>query len=267
MILTISIGNDAIRIGLAKGKDLIETWSLATPYALYPNEAEVMLYDFFAAVERRGKCTVAQIEEEITGSIIASVVPSLLGACTSAAQKICRQRPLIVGPGLKTGLKMKYKDPAEIGADRIANIIGARELFDAPFIVVDLGTTTNLSVVDNQGVFCGGIIAPGLRLSAEALAKGAAQLVAVDIVAPESVIGKSTKDAMRSGIILGEVARLDGLIEAIWHELGYETEVVLTGFDAEEIAALSRHAQQIEKKLTLRGLNELFAMNRLDGNK
>lgn len=261
MILALSIDNDLIKIGLAKGEELAETWSFATPEALTPDEAEMKLRAFFAMTEQReGLNSVRSLDFE--GAIIASVVPSLTDAWVSASQRICGNRPLIVGPGLKTGIRMNYNDPSEIGADRIANIAAARLLFKSSFIAIDMGTTTNFSVVDTEGIFCGGIIAPGLRLSAQALTKGAAQLAAVDIKIPSTVIGKNTHEATRSGIIFGELARLDGLIEAIWAELGYQTEVVITGAPAPEIASLSKHVNHVEIDLALKGLVELYRRNR-----
>jgi len=257
-VLAVSINNDHIKIGLLAEGEQLATYMIATPKECTADEAESALYAFFSAARRQGLQEIFQP----TGSIIASVVPSLTGPWTLAAKKICISRPIVIGPGLKTGLKMTYNDPSEIGADRIANIVAGKTFFDEAFIVADLGTTTNLSVVNNEGAFCGGIICPGLRISASMLAQGAARLSDVDIKAPKAVVGKSTKDAMRSGMVMGEIARLDGLTEMIWSELGYKTELLATGTDVAELSSLSKHKIRVEENLTLAGLGILYSLNR-----
>lgn len=258
-ILAINIGNNLIQIGLSSSEDTLNIWHVSTPKAITTDEAGMILD------------TLKQSEEcqrmfpglrKASGAIVASVVPSLTDAWVQAARRMSDGRPLIVGPGLRTGLTMKYDNPAEIGADRIADLVAAYTLFCGAFIIVDLGTSTNFAIVDSQGIFTGGIIVPGLKLSAEALQKGAAQLYSVDLKAPAKVVGTNTRDAMRSGIIYGEVARIDGLIEMIWNELGYETKVLASGFGVSEIAALSRHITQTEENLTMRGLRILYSKNR-----
>jgi type III pantothenate kinase len=204
----------------------------------------------------------SSLEQHLDGGIIACSVPNLTGIWAKALQTVLGSRPLVVGPGLKTGLKTHFNDPAEIGPDRIADAVGARQLYGWPLIVVDLGTSTSFSVVDEEGSYIGGLIAPGLELSARALSKAAARLPVIEVTRPAAVIGKSTREAMQAGFILGEVARIDGLIEAVWDELGYETAVVVTGEDAAAIAELLAHQCAIEPDLTLKGLALLFALNR-----
>lgn len=262
-LLAINIGNDIIQVSLSSSEESLVEWHISTPNAMTSDEAIIALNGFFRTQERER--AVPDFSAP-SGAIVASVVPSLTDAWTQAAHKICGRRPLVVGPGLKTGLRMNYDDPAEIGADRIADLIAAYTLFDGAFVIVDLGTTTNFAVVDAKGVFRGGIIAPGFKLSTEALVKGAARLHAVDLKPPSKVIGTNTRDALRSGIILGEVARIDGMIEKIWEELGYETEVLAAGPGISEIACLSKHINHIEENLTMRGLRILYTKNR-DGKK
>ena len=257
MILTLSIGNDQTKVGIAQGTKLLETWSLTTTDALTADEAEALLYSFFSVVEKRGTYRFDQ-PPVFEGSIIASVVPSLTDAWIQTCSALCKRRPLLVGPGLKTKISMRYNDPSEIGADRIANMVAARILFESPLIVIDMGTTTNFSVLDTEGAFCGGIIAPGLRMSAQALTQGAAQLFDINLKAPTATIGKTTQEALRSGVILGEVARLEGLIQSIWQELGYETKVIATGPDAQNIAPLTKSIHHVEANLTLFGLANLY---------
>ena len=152
--------------------------------------------------------------------------------------------------------------PTDFGADRVADCVAAKQLYGYPIIVVDFGTATTLEVIDDAGVVQGGLIAPGLRLAARAVADAAAQLPVIGLHAPRSVIGKSTRDAMQAGIVIGEVARIDGLIQAVWDELGYETRVVATGDDAQAMAGLSRHIEVADEQLTLKGLALLYDKNR-----
>ena len=163
---------------------------------------------------------------------------------------------------MKTGVKMRYNDPGELGADRVADLVAARTAYTAPFIVVDLGTTTNFEVLDAEGTFLGGIIAPGLALGAKALSQAAARLPRVELKAPTSVIGTSTREAMQAGVVMGEVARIDGLLDLVLAELGCEAPVVVTGADADAMAALLRHGARADQTLTLRGLRRLHELNR-----
>lgn len=257
-ILSVTVGNDLTQIGISEGEALMASWQATTPPSMTADEAGVVLHDFFTQHEWFTDVS----EFRIDGSIVASVVPALTDAWVQALRKVGGSRPLVVGPGLKTGIRMNYNDPAEIGADRIANMVAARNLIDGALIVVDLGTTTNFSVLDNAGAFCGSVITAGLRPSAKALSTAAAKLASVEVKTPTSVLGKSTSDAMRSGIVMGEAAKIDGLIERIWEELGYETEVIATGSGIDEVAALTKHVMRIEENLTMSGLAILYLMNR-----
>ena len=193
---------------------------------------------------------------------MSSVVPGLTDAWVEALHTLCGVRPLVVGPGLKSGLKLHLNSPADFGADRVADCVAAKQLYGFPLIVVDFGTATTLEVIDDAGVVQGGLIAPGLRLAARAVADAAAQLPVIGLHTPRSVIGKSTRDAMQAGIVIGEVARIDGLIQAVWDELGYETRVVATGDDAQAMAGLSRRIEVADDQLTLKGLILLHQKNR-----
>ena len=159
---------------------------------------------------------------------------------------------------------MHYDDPAEVGADRVADVVAARDAYGSPVVVVDLGTTTNIEVVDADGAFLGGVIAPGVALGARSLAEAAARLPMIELRAPERAIGRNTRDAMRSGVVLGEVARIDGLLDAVTAELagGADAPVVLTGTGAAAMAALLRHKTSVDDTLTLRGLWLLWRANR-----
>ena len=252
-VLAVDVGNSVTNLGLFEGGELAATWTATTFERMTSDEARAKISSFLASLDDA---------PAVVDGIVASVVPSLTDAWVTAVRALCGRRPLVVGPGLKTGVRMRYNDPGELGADRVADLAAAKESYEPPFLVVDLGTTTNFEVVDAEGVFVGGIIAPGLRLSARAISEAAAQLAVIDLRAPASVIGKNTREAMRAGIVMGEVARIDGLVDAVWRELGCEGEVVATGEDAQVMAALSQRVTCVDEHLTLRGLGILHKLNR-----
>ncbi len=200
-------------------------------------------------------------EARIQAAILSCVVPSITHAWRQACQEVVPSRVLHVGPGLKTGMRMMYDDPGEVGPDRVANVVAAKTSYGSPVIVVDFGTTTNIEVLDTQGAFVGGIIAPGMALGAQALANAAARLPEVELRTPKKVIGRNTRSAMQSGIVLGEAARIDGLLSYILDELGYKAQVVLTGDGASVLSYLMKHDTVVDTTLTLRGLAYLWALN------
>lgn len=252
-VLTVDVGNSATNFGLARGRDLIATWSVTTPERLTSDEALMCVASYLR---------VRMPAAELSDAIMSSVVPSLSGVWAEALHALTGKRPYVVGPGLKTGLELHMSSPGDLGADRVADCAAAKELYGFPLVVVDFGTATNLEVIDRAGVVQGGVIAPGLRLAARAVAEAAAQLPVIDLRAPKRVIGKNTRDAMQAGIVIGEVARIDGLIDAIWVELGYKTKVVATGEDAPAMVALSSRMEIPDEHLTLKGLALLYELNR-----
>ena len=256
-LLLTNINNATIDLGIWDGDALVGTWSAATRAAMTADEA-CLLVSSLLTLDPAGRAAL----EGVSDGVLASVVPALTEAWVEALSRLCGRRPLVVGPGVKTGLRMRYNDPGELGADRVANLVAAVEAYGGPLVVLSAGTTTNLEVIDGQGAFLGGIIAPGLRLSAHALSQGAARLAEVDLRLPQGVIGKNTREAMQIGVVLGEAARLEGLLAAVWEQLGRETAVVATGPDAAIIAALSRRAVRVDETLTLRGLALIHARNR-----
>lgn len=272
LILAIDIRNTHTRLGLAADGVLAAQWSVGTDAGCTADEAVSCVATFFDAVD----CGLAPLAPDAAlapadlpsrapladGAIIASVFPSLTEVWVETARRLTDTRPLTVGPGLKSGLKMAFSDPSSVGADRVAEMVAAKSAWGAPVLVIDLGTSTTFELLDREGSFKGGIIAPGMRLGATALAKGAAQLPAVELRAPRTLLGRTTEAAMQAGIVMGEVARIDGLIDMIWADAGYETPVVLTGRGAESIAALMGHEASVDQALGLRGLVELYLMNR-----
>jgi type III pantothenate kinase len=254
-LLTIDVGNSYTRLGSFNDESLVDAITLTTPAHITPDEARLSIYNFMNVLALHAPITFSD-------SIIASVVPSQSEQWAQAAKSVCNRTPLVVGPGIKSGIKLDYNNPSEIGADRIADMVAARQRYGSPLIAVDLGTTTNMEIIDDTGAFVGGIIAPGMAVSADAISSAAAKLASTEIRAPKTIIGKNTRDAMRSGIVLGELARMDGLIGMIWNELGYETAIVISGLYANEVAALSKYDITPDDGLTLRGLALLYKLNR-----
>lgn len=271
VVLAIDIRNTQTQIGLVLDGVLVARWTVPTDSSETADGAIGIVLQFFEALERGlvrlepAAPTRIDLPAEAPlsdGVIISSVIPMLTDVWASAAQRLSKSRPLTVGPGLKTGLKMSLTDPAEAGADRVAEMVAAKTAYGAPCLVVDLGTSTTFQLLDDKGAFRGGIIAPGMELGARALARGAAQLAAVELRAPKSLLGRNTAEAMQAGIVMGEVARIDGLIDMIWNDCGYEAPVVLVGQHAESIAALLAHEATVDQTLALRGLMELYALNK-----
>lgn len=276
-VLAVDVGNTVTRFGLIAQGVLAASWEFATRERMTSDEARLEIVNFLSMLERertraQAKGDDARLLDSVfsddgrfigspTDAILSSVVPDLTDIWVGALAVECGRKPFVVGPGLKTGLKMHYNDPSEVGSDRVATLVAAREAYGYPLIVVDLGTTTNFDVLDGEGAFAGGVIAPGIALSAKALAQAAARLPVIEIKVPPSTIGKSTREAMQAGVVLGEVARIDGLVDAIWAELGCSTRVVATGVQAGIVAALSQRVECADEPLALRGLGILYALN------
>ena len=263
-MLAVNIGNAVTKIGLYYSDTLLAKWTVTTPETITTSEVQTILMNFEASLKYNKevfKLSISPKDLSPKGSIIASVAPPITKAWVSALTLVCNRKPLVVGPGLKTGIKLGYSDPSELGADRIAEMVGARNLFGAPLIVVNLETTTTFEVINDKGEFVGGIIAPGLETSAKELANAAAKIPVVELKAPTKVIGKSTREAVQAGVVLGEVARIDGLVSYIWQELGYETKAVAAGADAKVIKVLSHTINETVDNLALYGLSVLYKRN------
>ena len=252
-VLAVDVGNTTTVVGVFKvasapSADPSLRWELTTPRNLTSDEAFLLLNQLFG-------------NWRASGAILSCVVPTHVAAWQAALTRVGNARPLVVGPGLRTGLKMHYRDPAEIGPDRIADAVAIRERYQMPAVAIDFGTTMNIEVIDAQGAFVGGLIAPGLALGARALSKRTARLPVVEIEMPKEVIGRSTREAMLSGIVFGEVARIDGLLDRVFAEIASEATVVLTGDYAHEISGLISHEAAVDDTLTLRGLHQLYLLN------
>ena len=269
-VLAVDVGNTVTRCGLFVDGALEATWEGATHDRMTSDEARLLIANFFGMLERdcaRDEDGGRDASVSMIGAggpddaILSSVVPDLTDIWVQALARECGRKPFVVGPGLKTGLKMHYNDPSEVGSDRVATLVAARKRYGYPLIVVDLGTTTNFDVLDSDGAFAGGVIAPGIAMSAKALAQAAARLPVIEVKVPSSVIGKSTREAMQAGVVCGEVARIDGLVDAIWAELACETDVIATGANAPAIASLSSRITLADEFLALTGLGLLYELN------
>ena len=251
MLLAIDIGNTQTVIGVFDGEELRHMWRVATNKADTSDELRLKAQPLLASegVEAAS----------LDGSIIASVVPALTACWKRALEGFLGREPLVCSAEMAGDLfEADYDNPSEVGADRVADAVAARILYGAPVIVVDFGTATNLEVIDAQGSFVGGIIAPGLETSATALFSHATKLPAIDLVDPGTAIGKNTVHAMQAGIVYGEADRVDGFVRRVFDELGYEAPVVATGGLATTMAPLCATVTHVNPELTLEGLRFVY---------
>ena len=250
MLLAIDIGNTNIVVGIFEGPTLLNHWRLATDSKTTADEYGVLCLSLMA---RNGR-----IPEHISGAIISSVVPALTETFESMVETSFGCTPLTVSSDLETGLTMKYLNPKEIGSDRIVNAAAAYEKFRRDLIIVDFGTATTFCAVSGTGEYLGGVIAPGLGISAEALFSRAAKLSKVELARPKTVIGTDTASSIQSGLIFGYAGLVDTLVHRIETEMGHSSFVIATGGLAQVIASEARSIQHIEPFLTLQGLELLY---------
>ena len=253
MLLTIDIGNSNIALGLFDGELLRLTARLATDQRKTGDEYAVAIKDILAL---HGEAV-----ENVEDCIISSVVPSVGASLSNAVATLCDVVPLLLGPGIKTGLNIKIDNPAQLGADLAAGAVGALHEYTMPCIIIDMGTATTLSVLDKNGAFLGGSIAAGVRMTLRALAEGTAALPSINAASPKSVIGRNTVDCMQSGLILGTAAMLDGLIDRIEDELGEKATVVATGGLSKEIITHCKNDIIYNENLLLEGLRLIWEKN------
>lgn len=253
MILAIDVGNTNIVIGCIKGEKVKFVERVSTD--LSKTELEYV-------VEFKTLFDLYNISmEEITGSIISSVVPPLNNILKSALGKMFHKEPLLVGPGVKTGLNILMDNPGQLGSDLVVNAVAGLQYYGAPIILIDMGTATTISVVDEKKNYIGGMILPGVKVSLDSLVNRTSQLPRISLEAPKKVIGKNTIDCMKSGIVMGQAACLDGMIERIFDELGYEAPVVATGGLSGSIVPHCKQSIIYDNELTLKGLGIIYKKN------
>lgn len=253
MILAVDVGNTSIVLGVYEGKQLLHHWRISTNRSATSDEYGILIDNLF----RHAGLALDRVD----GVIISSVVPPLMFAFEQMCESYVGKHPLIVGPGIKTGLNIRYENPKEVGADRIVNAVAAIELYGTPCIVVDFGTATTFDYIDEKGQYIGGAVAPGISISTEALYQRAAKLPRIELVKPRSVIGKNTVASMQAGIVYGFAGQVDGIVNRIKEEYRTNPHVVATGDWAELIAAESESIQTVDARLTLLGLQLIYDRN------
>lgn len=253
MILAVDIGNTNIVIGCIEQEKVYFVERVST---------DISKTELEYVVQFKTLLDLYQIKvEDITGSIIASVVPPLNNIIKSAMEKLLHKLPLIVGPGVKTGLNILMDNPGQLGADLVVNAVAGLKYYGAPNIIIDMGTATTISVVDNKKNYIGGMILPGVKVSLESLVNRTSQLPRISVEAPKKMIGKNTIDCMKSGIVMGQASCMDGMIERIWEELGYQAVIIATGGLAGAIIPYCKHKIVYDDELTLKGLNTIYRKN------
>jgi type III pantothenate kinase len=254
VLLTIDVGNTQTHVGAFDGRELIEHWRFSTDRQATGDELAVVIHELLAL---RGIGF-----GDIDGEAVSSVVPRLVSEYRHMFARYLEREALIVGPGTKTGMPILLENPHELGPDRLANAVAGYDEYGGPCVVVDFGTAINYDVVSAAGEYLGGIIAPGIEISIEALTSRAARLTKIDISEPRTLIGKSTDAAVQSGIVYGFAAQVDGICAQLREELGDGVTTVATGGMSTVIAAFAQSIDNVDDLLTLKGLWLVYQRNR-----
>jgi len=254
MLLCIDIGNTNIVVGVYRGEELLAHWRVFTVHDRMADEYAMLLLQLFAYS--------GYDPATLQGVTIASVVPPLTGTFTELSETYLKLTPLVVDAGVRTGVRIRYDNPREVGADRVADAAAAYRLYGGPACVVDFGTATTFDAISAEGDYLGGAIAPGIGISAEALFTRTAKLPRIDLTRPPQVIGSNTVQSMQSGILFGYVGLVEGMVARFRKELGPEMRVIGTGGLAEVIARETTVIETVDPWLTLKGLRMIYEMNR-----
>jgi type III pantothenate kinase len=253
MLIAIDVGNSQTVMGLFDGEELLDQWRVSTVQDRTADEYRL----YFEGLLRQDRWRV----EDCKGVALSSVVPEVKEAMVELAGQMVQGPLVVVGPGVRTGMAINIDNPREVGADRVVNAVAALHKYGAPAVSIDFGTSTNFDVVDREGAYIGGAIAPGLRVSEQALISATAALRRVETRVPRAAIGKNTVEAMQSGLLFGHAGMVDGIVERLVAEVGGSPAVVATGGLAPTIVPLCRTVSTVDDRLTLDGLRLIYEMN------
>jgi len=256
MLLAFDVGNTNIVMGAFEGKNLLNSWRMATDKNKTSDEYGMLMHQLFTYEGLNLK--------DVEDVIISSVVPPIMYTLQHTSLKYFNKEAIVVGPGVKTGMNIKYDNPKQVGADRIVNAVAGLEKYGGPLVIVDFGTATTFCAISENGEYLGGTIAPGIKISSEALFEKAAKLPRVDLVKPGRVICKNTVSSMQSGLVYGYVGLVDYIVRRMKKELGDypNTKVIATGGLASLISSESETIDEIDKLLTLEGLRIIYERNK-----
>ena len=255
MILTIEIGNSTITLGGVEGEEIRFECRINTDRV---KTSDTYCIDLKTLFEIYGVALPS-----IEGGIISSVVPQVMNSVRTAIRKLLDLEPLVVGPGLKTGLNIRLENPGQMGAGLVAADVAALAQYKPPLIIIDMGTATTMSVLDPDGAHLGGCLCPGVKISLDALTSRTSLLPGIQLDSPRQAVGRNTADAMRSGIMFGNAAMLAGMIDRFAQETGWDFTILATGRLAERIAPLCRHEIIVDRHLVIKGLVALYRLNSL----
>lgn len=254
MLLVIDVGNTNMVLGVYKDTELLDHWRISTDRQRTTDEYGVLIRELFYLNDLRA--------DDINAIIISSVVPPVVPTLERMCQRYFGLSPLLIGPGVKTGMDIRYDNPREVGADRIVNAVAAYEKYGGPVIIVDFGTATTFCAVDAKGVYLGGSICPGIGISTEALVQRTAKLPRIELKRTDSVICRNTIESMQAGVFYGFVGQVEGIVSRMRRELDLSARVVATGGLAVVIAPATKTIDVVEPMLTLEGLRIIYERNR-----
>lgn len=256
MLLLVDVGNTNIVLGVYEGDNLIHSFRVSTDINKTSDEYGAVISQLF----RIENLDLSQIKDVI----ISSVVPEVMHALENFVYKYINKTPMVVGPGVKTGINIKYENPSQVGADRIVNAVAGYEKYGAPLIIIDFGTATTFCYINGKGEYMGGAITPGVKISSEALFQRASKLHKVEIVKPKTVVGKNTTAAIQAGIFYGYVGMVDNIVEKMIEESGEKNvKVIATGGLSGLIVPEAKNVHHIDKNLTLEGLKIIYEKNNI----